>query len=376
VKIEMIEAAMLAGGRDGVGLSLDSTAFERAGNRLEQGLLRHLEQFRGAGVLLLSEVVCGELRAHLLKRTLETRQALSSAIAAYGDYWPNTDAQRKEAIEALIDGNGAAEAQVDKRIESFVSRCGVVSVPANLAPLDDIVERYFSVKPPFEGIAKKKNEFPDAIALLSLECWARARARPVIVVSADRGWNDFAETSDLLCCIPELSQALTMFQQRDQKRLALVELVAAHIDAAPDWEGFEIVKEEVSQIEWQPLAFAAFDFDVEMQVDVDEVSFAGLDASDSLSLVDYDGVHLTVYAVLESRLKVDAQFGFSYDGVSMGSNTFERVFDIPFEAVLSFELGPNGPPMLVSVDIDQRRQRLEFGDVEPDSSDDRDYDEN
>jgi hypothetical protein len=374
VKIETIEAAMLAGGKDGVGLSLDSTAFERAGNRLEQGLLKHLEQFHGGGVLLLSEVVRGELHAHLLKRTLETRQALSSAIAASSDYWPNTDVQRKEAIEGLTDGNGAAEALVDKRIESFVSRCGVVSVPANLAALDDIVERYFSVKPPFEGVAKKKNEFPDAIALLSIESWARTNAKPVIVVSADKGWNDFAETSDLLCCIPELSQALTMFQQRDEKRLALVELVASHVDAAPDWEGFEMLKEEVSQIEWYPLAFAIFDVEVEMQIEVDEVSFAGSDAADSLSLIDYDGVHLTVYAVLESRLKVDAQFGFTYDGVSMGSSTFDGVFDIPIEAVLSFEFRPNGTPLLVSVDIDQRRQQLEFGDVEPDYSSDRDYD--
>jgi len=376
VKKEEIEEVMLAG-REAVALSLDTTVYDRSGHRLDYGVLKRLEQFRESKTFLISEVVRAELRSHMLEKTKSTREAIEAAVHASANYWNTSEAQRLAGVVELTGDDKAAEPLVDKRIEDFIERCGAVVVPANLARLDDLVQRYFGVSAPFENSSRKKSEFPDAIALLSLEEWAELNGKPVIVVSADNGWKAYAETSKKLFLVTELSDALKMYQGLDARRLELVAKVASHIDeAVTDWEGFEQIKTELSGVDWQAVAYSGFDFDVELDVEVGSVSLDGESAIECLDLIDYKGAVLSVAANLQAHLRVDAQFGFSMDGVDMGVAELSGTDSVSFDAVLSFKLHKDKDPELLEVEIDHLNRRIDFGDVEPDHSlDSPDYEE-
>lgn len=78
------------------------------------------------------------------------------------------------------------------------------------------MEMYFSTEPPFETGKDKKNEFPDAIALLALEGWAEKNKINIIAVSQDKGWKNYSEGSDRITLISSLAEALEKFQPHNK----------------------------------------------------------------------------------------------------------------------------------------------------------------
>ena len=61
---------------------------------------------------------------------------------------------------------------------------------------DEVIRRYFATEPPFSTKERKKSEFPDALALLSLERWATQNKSLVLLVSADGDWKKLVEQSE------------------------------------------------------------------------------------------------------------------------------------------------------------------------------------
>ena len=59
----------------------------------------------------------------------------------------------------------------------------------------------------------KKAEFPDAIALLSLDSWGKSKNKKVLTVSADEDWQSFAAQSDHIFCLPDVPKALDHFNR-------------------------------------------------------------------------------------------------------------------------------------------------------------------
>jgi hypothetical protein len=85
-------------------------------------------------------------------------------------------------------------------------------VPANLTTVDGLLKAYFEPAAPFEASGDKKSEFPDAIALMSLEEWARSSGRTILAASADKGWKAFADRSDDIFIQGDLGGALQIVQ--------------------------------------------------------------------------------------------------------------------------------------------------------------------
>jgi PIN domain len=78
--------------------------------------------------------------------------------------------------------------------------------------ISDLIQKYFQAKPPFSETGKKKNEFPDAIALMSLETWANKNQTKIIVVTSDNDWKNFCKSSERLLAIDDFAGALGLFQ--------------------------------------------------------------------------------------------------------------------------------------------------------------------
>jgi hypothetical protein len=98
------------------------------------------------------------------------------------------------------------------------------------ASVDELVKSYFSATPPFDAAGAKKSEFPDAIALLSLEAWARKSGKRILAVSEDGGWAEFAATSDYIDVEKDFAKALQIVQEHAEEAQARIASILAAID--------------------------------------------------------------------------------------------------------------------------------------------------
>lgn len=194
-------------------LTIDTNVAYGGGFDFEHGLLRQLQQFSGsADRFILSAVV----EAEILKRLQEMNVSTSDKFlrvaqdALARGLLSDAEAPAVHALSAaMIEPNLAAR----KRLDTFVTATGAAIVPADLAATSDLVRLYTTPLPPFEATGPKKTEFPDAIALLSLEAWGRENG-PVLAVSKDKGWRDYAAKSPLIDVVDDLADALAIFQEQ------------------------------------------------------------------------------------------------------------------------------------------------------------------
>jgi PIN domain len=193
-------------------LSIDTAVFDKYGCHLDFAVLNKLDQFkRSVTALLFSEVVVNEIKNHIVRAAEDTQRELKKAIRQQGKRWKTEiDIGRlPPALALLADPANAAEAQLN----DYLAAVGGEVVPAS-GSVDisgELLRRYFASESPFENNDKKKYEFPDAIALLSLEALAKEKKKLLLCVSPDKGWKNFAARSPYLVCIADLEAALSFF---------------------------------------------------------------------------------------------------------------------------------------------------------------------
>jgi PIN domain len=92
------------------------------------------------------------------------------------------------SVEAALGFGQAAQDFAESFFASFIDAVAPVMVGVqNVVEPTDLLRRYFAADPPFGGKETKKHEFPDAMALISLEAWARAARTMMLVISRDSG---------------------------------------------------------------------------------------------------------------------------------------------------------------------------------------------
>src|SRR5262245_13827226 len=171
-------------------LTLDTNIFDENGCNLEAAMLGQLSQFKEGSVqLVLSEIVAKELSGHLERKAKELAAKLGSTIEQAIKNGLLTD---EAATDSRLRPVAPLEA-VKKRVSAFIEKTGLRIIPANGAEINELIKRYFAPSAPFEGSGKKKNEFPDAIALLSIEKWAKDNKKKILAVSKDGGWKVFTK---------------------------------------------------------------------------------------------------------------------------------------------------------------------------------------
>tara|TARA_R100001015_G_C4601688_1_gene156634 strand:- start:57 stop:1208 length:1152 start_codon:yes stop_codon:yes gene_type:complete len=197
-------------------ITVDTSIIDKFGCNLEHKVLKALDQFQhGTIKVLISEIVENEIKSHISRAAESTRKAVNKALQDHAKRWQiDFDGEKIEKELSLdSDATEAAKLQFDK----FLSEVKGEIVPASDSSTDDLITRYFERQPPFEDNAKKKNEFPDAFALLSLERAAKHGKNLILCVSSDQGWQKFADNSDFLVCIDDLELALSYFNDSGRK---------------------------------------------------------------------------------------------------------------------------------------------------------------
>lgn len=193
-------------------ITLDTNIFCKYHFNFESGLLNELKQFSDSSVnLIISKIVQQEILSKLTERSHEIQRKIKLCLE---------DAQKNFLIDSL-DFENISDAvfkesnfrkRVFERLENFKSLTSFHIVENDDISIDDLLDKYFNHESPFKNIKNKKHEFPDAIALMSLEIWADDNETKVIVVSDDNDWEEFCKNTSKLICINDLGKALELFQ--------------------------------------------------------------------------------------------------------------------------------------------------------------------
>ncbi len=150
-----------------------------------------------------------EILQHLISKTIEAKGKFfkASKAAMFHKLIPFTSAYFGDA-----DPDPSKIAR--ERLVSFLREIGAERISEQNASMTEIVQMYFSGRAPFALTGKKKAEFPDGIALLSLEQWARENGKEILAVSGDKGWAEYAEKSPCITVVSDLGIALSSLHQQ------------------------------------------------------------------------------------------------------------------------------------------------------------------
>jgi hypothetical protein len=362
-------------------IALDTEVFNAKQLALEAGLLRRVAQFADSEIaVLLPDVIAGEVEAHLLQAASDAQGKLKRAmrlvehaqlLSLVDDVTPVTQ------LLAKIADPAAATEIASQRLAGWIGRTGAAVLHAGEhVTLDQVMLRYFGAQAPFAASGAKKHEFPDAVALLTLECWAKRQESKVLVVSNDPDWVRYCATSPGLVLVRDLADALSGFQDQAASYAARrfaellgegdpVGLQAAlllELSAQDDKVEFDVDAD--SQFEFESEWVEATFTDVELpDTEWAARSFEAVEHGDGKVFIQIDA---TALAQVSSNFKFRKWDGIDGEYISMGNSQIVTDERIEIEAIVT--LGGQIPDRMTieAIEILPRTHHIGLSDIEPD----------
>lgn len=366
---ELTNAEIETGIGDGsvYALAIDTSVFDRFGCDLRHPKLRLLHQFSDSETeLLLPEVVAREVLGHIAKKAADTQATARKAIAEYRRRW------QREADEApKFDEDCLAEAA--RQLKQFVTLTGAKEIPlfgsGDLAA--KAVDLYFATEPPFEKHEQKKHEFPDALALLSLESLAGRRGGMILCVSADKGWQAFCARSDDLLWVEDLDTALSFFHRSGRTRAeevwrSLRERGRNSLFYAAVHNAF---RTRLRALDFIPDVRSSFDsITTPVFEDLEKID---LSTATAPLVIEADDETVTFSFKVKANVIFTAEFDF-YASHPLGEETIdiatvqrevEKTF--AYEVLLTVTRDGSALQAIRSAFVDRPRARVDFGTIDP-----------
>jgi hypothetical protein len=360
-------------------LCVDTNIFREAGYALDRGLLGQLDQFaQSPAQVVISEIVAKEMQRQIAELIGKARAALEKGLKDVQLEMLASEGSANRARKAILTGE-TDENIAQRRLDQFYERCDAMVLSADTSSSRDVLDRYFARQPPFAATGDEKQKFPDAIALVSIEKWAEENNFKVIVVSHDRGWRDFCESSERLVHRAELGAALKLFQPHNVAARLMTELNDCLV---ADGDGFGIVesiresiKGSVETMEIDVQADSQFYWEAdEAHAEYKDHEFRYI----TPERADMDLVRLTEHQVvvrLTATVTCDVHASFALsmldpidkDEISLGSQSaeIEQTFDSDVLVSFDGDFAEGLAGVLVkSVEMVERMPRVDFGEIE------------
>jgi hypothetical protein len=342
-------------------ISIDTAIFDGL-QGFDNAVLKRLDQFHARGVrVIFSEIVAREIKRHVALDAKETQRALNKALRQHTNRWKlpaPDDAGDPWATKA--DADVLAKAQFDGFLETVKGEIALATGNPELSA--DVLGRYFSEEPPFGESEKRKHEFPDAFALLSLEALARDEGRLMLCVAPDKGWQDFASQSEHLVCVKDLEDALSYFN--DAHQALADEIVAAWRKS----KGGDFIEEVDGAFEYRlgDLNFHAtgrvnyVDFESEpIEAVLQYVKSIGPPTA-----IDADADTITFTVSVEASVSFSALFNFFVRDRIVGSEKATVEESIPFDLTVIANRKLDDEPVFHKVEVTNRPFDVDFGYVD------------
>jgi len=361
-------------------ISLDTNIFVDNGYDLEAKLLKQLSQFKdGVADFVLSEVVVREVHQDLTEiaeKAKQTGDGVSRKLKKSNVLTEAAADQIAEIMKKAVQPKEAAEV----RVKVFGQATGVKLASTETISNKKLMKLYFDLSPPFEKKQEKKNEFPDAIALLSLEAWAERNQKKILVVTRDKGWVAYADTSEWLDVQKDLATALQTFQDHTDEASAITLgfLKGLLAGALPEARKniFEAVELAVTELDVDGTAYSGFEVDID-QIDMTFINYDFIDADEGFNFKIVRAGRNAIVAKVAINVEYTAEGHFSFsvrdsvdkDYVPMGSGTQEKRGEFEAAILITLEGNFSDPTTEVEVgdvELVEARESINFGDVEPD----------
>lgn len=363
-------------------ITLDTNIFTNNGYALEHGLLKQLEQFgKGSIKFILSEIVVREVLRHITEENIEIRNNLDKAINRAKGKKLLADTTAEQLVK-LTQSEPSPEKIAQDRLVVFQKNTGLEIIKADSTEISALIKLYFNYEPPFANNAEKKNEFPDAIALLSLEKHAKENNLKILTVSKDKGWINFAKTSDWIDVQSDFTEALSELQSHAEEAKKVVTTFLNSVAESYDSKEYELIKTivERSVADLDPIAeadsFLRTEATSNAEVYFHDFSFLNLE---TFSIVQI-GKNLVV---AEIPIRIDAHASAEFDFYVYDSIDKDEIYignqciqdkEINFEAAIlvTLEIDDSKKPQaieLTDVELIKTIGSVDFGEIEPDFSD-------
>lgn len=193
---------------------IDTSIYDRNGLRLEKGLLSKLTQFKRSPVnFLMPDVMKNEVKSHLQEKIIKSRNALEKSLNDATDHLFFQGSTLNDARAQLLD-TSEVDNLADVRINAFIENTGAEVIDSgSLVSVSEVLKQYFTNQAPFAETGNKKCEFPDAIALLAIEEWAKNENKNVLAVAKDKDWEKYCDNSSRIDYEDDLVKALEIFNK-------------------------------------------------------------------------------------------------------------------------------------------------------------------
>lgn len=355
-------------------ITVDTSIFDANKQRLDRGLFEKLEQFGTHPVqLVISDVVYREIKKHLIESISSTQSKFSKDMLSVCEF-VGGDIAEVNALKEKLDAMPIPQEQAELQLKRFVANSGAAILQAGShVKTSELVDLYFNEEPPFHLSNSKKSEFPDAIALITLEHWAEENDKNVLVVSGDGDWREFCKQSKRLHLLKDLAVALDLFQTPENIAIQMLVLLEEEIQTA----GSDFEKELsliVGTFNWDQLVSLdaiceRYDFEIE-DITVDKLSYALPAPYGNIKLTEISdssvsvAFHLNVSIVFSVMIAFDIWVEQEEDYAHVGSKAFPVEKDFDMLVLATIPLQKDGEESRY-IEIQPPHIRIELGSVEP-----------
>lgn len=361
---------------DGVitAISVDTTTFDDGGKRVDGGIFSQLRQFGRHPVnFVISEVVLNEIRRHLAASISVKKERFSRDMSEACEFVEYNMVELAE-LRGRLDSLPSAEALCAKKLKLFLDESAASILSADdFVAVSDILGLYFTNQPPFQADNPKKSEFPDAIALLSLERWATNHDTEIVVVSRDSDWAGFCAESKKLHLVRDLATALSLFQSTEEIVEGMVERLRAALSDESS-EIFVAVRRTIENFDWHGHtsveANSQFEYEEEeIHADISRCCF--VDDSENIKITEICDDSVSVVFTLRVNGEVTVYYSFrKWDGIDreylpMGSGSPSIDFSLNVSIVLNMPI-KTGDLSDLEWDVEPDALHVDFDDIEPD----------
>jgi hypothetical protein len=344
-------------------------------------LLKQLNQFASSAItFLISDVVKSEIVDHLTTKTEEAQRNLEKVLRVATEFWP-VDPSLVSDFRSQVIGGLSPRQVASQRFSDYEKNTAIEIVgPDEHTSVKQIMQAYFERRPPFAASGKKKNEFPDAVALFSIDAWAELNSTQVIVVSRDSDWKDYCRQSERLILVEDLVMALGIFQLEDASEICqhLSDRVLSNeFSGLNEWIE-DAINDELDAVELSPLASSNFRYEHDYtSFDLQSFAIRGPAMGGLVfQAINTEDKRIVVEAVVVADVSIKFEFSFStYDSVdqeeiSLGGGSATVDEQLTFRLILT--LYGNLAHLGGDVDIEDVEATLtsksvfNCGEIEPD----------
>ena len=370
-------------------LTVDTCIFDEKKLQFNSPPLQALAKLNGRGFrFMLPNTVGNEVIRHLEEEASASfksaRREIGQALRAFGTKDPTRD-ELLNQITGARTPTQVAEQYFGQYVKD--SGCEILN-DAELVDTGTLFGDYFTGRAPF-GSGKKKNEFPDALALNALERTACDRGFGILIVTKDRDWKEFCRNSQHLYLITSIERALALVANAPRVlRKSVLDWLEDETLGGANLESH--LAEKVQLMDFGAIAYPSLG-QCELDVWAGELQGVILPEGDDIDIIEVEHQEdrnwlrlvVSVPLVMVAKIPVDVNF-FIWDSVdkeslSMGGRTIEFDDEIATEATIALDIFEQGTEdeeiVFVDVEIVSDYHEVDLGEVDLFEKEEYDFDD-